>query len=318
MTAAAEFTVAVPTYNGAQRLPQVLDALRCQVGDLTWEAVVVDNNSQDDTAAVVRQAQQNWPSNSSLRYCFEPTQGLAFARSRAIAVATAPLVGFLDDDVVPARDWVQQAHRFAQEHPQAGAYGGQIHGEFEQQPPDNFHRIQALLAIREGGEQPYRYRAESLSLPPGAALVVRRAVWQDCSPAHPELVGRVNGKMLSGEDYEVLMHMHQRGWQIWYAPSLHSYHQIPAHRLERPYLMSLAQGCGLCICPLRLINISPWKQPAIMARIVGGNLKRLMLHYGTHGLATFQDPVLACEAELWRSAMMSPFFFLRQKLTSLV
>ena len=104
MTAAAEFTVAVPTYNGAQRLPQVLDALRCQVGDLTWEAVVVDNNSQDDTAAVVRQAQQNWPSNSSLRYCFESTQGLAFARSRAIAVATAPLVGFLDDDVVPARD----------------------------------------------------------------------------------------------------------------------------------------------------------------------------------------------------------------------
>ncbi|MGB5969814.1 MAG: glycosyltransferase, partial [Spirulinaceae cyanobacterium] len=46
-----DFTVAIPTYNGATRLPQVLDKLKLQTGieQLNWEILVVDNNSSDST-----------------------------------------------------------------------------------------------------------------------------------------------------------------------------------------------------------------------------------------------------------------------------
>jgi glycosyltransferase involved in cell wall biosynthesis len=42
-----DFTIAIPTYNGASRLPLVLDRLRLQVDleTVTWEVIVVDNNS---------------------------------------------------------------------------------------------------------------------------------------------------------------------------------------------------------------------------------------------------------------------------------
>lgn len=55
-----DFTVAIPTYNGAQRLPDVLEALKLQTGteSFIWEVLVVDNNSQDTTAEVVKAYQQ--------------------------------------------------------------------------------------------------------------------------------------------------------------------------------------------------------------------------------------------------------------------
>ncbi|NEO00072.1 MAG: glycosyltransferase, partial [Moorea sp. SIO3I7] len=50
-----ELTVAIPTYNGQKRLPEVLDRLRdcCQQDQLSWEVIVIDNNSTDGTAKLV-------------------------------------------------------------------------------------------------------------------------------------------------------------------------------------------------------------------------------------------------------------------------
>ena len=65
-----DFTVAIPTYNGEKRLPEVLERLRnsCQHAlrqaqrqPYRWEVIVVDNNSTDNTAKVVRSYQANWP-----------------------------------------------------------------------------------------------------------------------------------------------------------------------------------------------------------------------------------------------------------------
>lgn len=91
------FTLAIPTWNGAARLPQVFDCLGAQVGtaELAWEILIVDNNSSDATAAVVRQLQADWAETElgrrvPLRYCFEPRAGLAFARQRAVGELMGP------------------------------------------------------------------------------------------------------------------------------------------------------------------------------------------------------------------------------------
>lgn len=68
-----DFTVAIPTYNGASRLAAVLERLRSQVipAELSWEILVVDNNSSDDTATVVKDYIEGGKINVPLRYCFE-------------------------------------------------------------------------------------------------------------------------------------------------------------------------------------------------------------------------------------------------------
>ena len=148
------FTVAIPTFNGAKRLPLVLDRLRDQQGieNIEWEIIIVDNKSTDETKSVVESYQKQF--SGLLRYYLEEKQGAGFARKLAIREAKNDLVGFLDDDNIPALNWITEALKFAENHPKAGAIGSQIHGEYEIEPPPDFKRIACFLAITELGDQP--------------------------------------------------------------------------------------------------------------------------------------------------------------------
>lgn len=311
------FTVAIPTYNGEKRLPRILARLR-EVGrshsvksqtNFHWEILIIDNNSNDNTADVVREYQANWSDTYPLRYSFEAKQGAAFARQRAIKEARGKLIGFLDDDNLPDENWVAAAYAFAQAHPQVGAYGGQIHGDFEVNPPENFKRIQSFLAIRERGSQPHRYDPDNLVLPPAAALVVRKQAWLETVPSCPTLGGKAYGSMVQGDDYEPLLYMHKAGWEIWYNPAMHTYHQIPKWRFEKDYLLSLIRGSSLCIYQLRLIGAKNWQKPIITARIMLGSLRRATLHLLKYRRQVKTDLIAACEMEFHWSSFVSPFYF---------
>lgn len=310
-----DFTVAIPTYNGAARLPALIARLRSQLNPdaIAWEVLVVDNNSSDDTAAIVRQLQAAWEvGGTPLRYCFAPEQGAAFARLCAVREARGALVGFLDDDTLPDPDWLSAAYRFSHAYPAAGAFGGQIHGSFEVEPPSNFRRILAFLAIREHGSQPLQFCADRLQLPPAACLVVRRQAWCDSVPARPLLPGKLPGRFVQGDDYEPLLHLHKAGWQIWYNPAMQVQHQIPRQRLEREYLLRLAHGCGLATCPLRMIVASDRQKPVVMLRTLLGNLRRVVWHLLRYRSRLYTDLPAAVELAFFWGSALSPFYYLKQ------
>ncbi|NET60615.1 MAG: glycosyltransferase family 2 protein [Symploca sp. SIO2E6] len=310
------FTVAIPTYNGETRLPKLIERLRSQTGieHLSWEILVIDNNSSDRTAKVIQEYQATWQHTYPLRYCLETEQGAAFARQRGVREARGELIGFLDDDNLPKADWIFQAYSFAGKHPQGGAFSGQIHGDFEVEPPENFRKIQAFLAIREHGHQPKLFEPDKLKLPTAAALVVRQQAWEDTVPKRPILKGRLGNSMLGGEDYELLLYLHQAGWEIWYNPDMHSYHQIPPWRLERDYLLSLAHGCGLATCQLRLINTHNWQKPLVIIRTILGNLRRMALQFLKYRGKLKTNLIAACELEFFWGSLLSPFYALRMKM----
>lgn len=313
-----DFTVAIPTYNGASRLPLVLERLRQQTNTehFNWEIIIVDNNSKDNTREVVGEYQKNWPEQLPLRYCLETEQGAAFARLRAIREAKGELIGFLDDDNLPDSNWVAAAYAFGNEHPKAGAFGGQIHGDFAVEPPENFQRIQSFLAIRERGEKPHLYDPDNLSLPPAAAVVVRKKAWCETVPNRPILRGKALGLMVQGDDYEPLLYLHKGGWGIWYNPAMHTYHQIPGWRLEKDYLLSLIRGSCLCICHLRLINAKTGQEPIIMTKIMLGSLRRALSHLVKYRGKIKTDLIAACEMEFYLSSFASPFYFIKSSLVS--
>ena len=310
-----DFTVAIPTYNGAARLPLVLNRLRSQLNTdpFTWEILVVDNNSADHTAQIVKDHQTHWPATFPLRYCFEPQQGAAFARQLAVRTANGEWIAFLDDDNLPAADWLAQAYAFSREHPQVGAYSGQIHGEFEIDPPKNFEKIQAYLAIREHGPEPRLFNPAALNLPPAAALVVRKQVWLESVPSRPNLTGKLPGLLVQGDDYEPLLYIHKQGWEIWYAPKIHTYHQIPQQRLERSYLLTLARGCGLATCHLLMVNAHPWQKPTILVRTLLGNIRRLALQLIKYRGRLKTELIPAFEMAFFWGSLISPFFYLKRQ-----
>lgn len=307
-------TIAIPTFNGAARLPAVLAGLRDQEGTaaIAWEVLIVDNNSTDDTVAVVEQWQTQWLPNVPLRLIHETQQGAAFARLSAIADSRGELVGFLDDDTLPDVNWVAAAWAFAQAHPEAGAFGSQIHGDFEMPPPPRFERIAGFLAITERGKVPLRYEPAAKMLPPSAGLVVRRQVWLDCVPPRPFLRGRSPNSLLNSEDLEAIIQIQNAGWEIWYNPAMVLWHQIPARRVSREGLLFIVRSTGLARHHIRMLRFAPWQRPLVTLVGWGRDTVKLVHFWWQNRDRLATDPVAACELEFLRCSLISPFYVWRE------
>lgn len=310
------FSVIICTYNGAKKLPGVLDALLHQQGAaaLRWELVVVDNNSSDATAQIVRRYQRRWPGHIPFRYYFEGRQGLAYARRCAVRHGTAPLMGFLDDDNLPAENWVLEAWRFGQAHP-AGAYGSAISPLYEASPPQGFSRIASLLAIVDRGDEPFTYTRRRGVLPAGAGMVIRRCAWLAHVPEAPRLAGVTSRSLRTkGEDVETLSYIRDSGWEVWHNPAMKLRHQIPAERLQRPYLLELSRSVGLNRFPLRMVRWRRWRRAVMIPLYLVSDFRKLALYWLSHRRSLRDDTVCLCEFTLLKSTAVSPFYhWMRQR-----
>ena len=308
-----DFTIAICTYNGAQRIPAVLDRLRQQLDaqQLRWEVFVIDNNSSDSTAAVVRQYQQTWPTEIPLRYFFERRQGAAYARQLAMEKAKSELVGFLDDDNLPDANWVAAAYQFSQDHPHVGAYGSQIHGQFEGSLPDDFERIQSFFALTQRGNTAHVYHPRLRVLPPSAGLVVRRKAWLNNVPEQLILTGRHDEQMLTGEDLEAIAHIRQGNWEIWHNPAMKVWHQIPARRLQRNYLLPFFRGIGLSRHVTRMANMPVWQRPFMFWVYGVSDLSKALHHMVMYRTLLKTQVVPACELEFYLYSLISPLYIWR-------
>ncbi|MGK7872357.1 MAG: hormogonium polysaccharide biosynthesis glycosyltransferase HpsE [Xenococcaceae cyanobacterium] len=302
-----DFTVAIPTYNGADRLPTVLEHLKCQIDTegISWEILVVDNNSNDHTAEVVQKHQVNWSSSAILRYCFEPKQGLTYARQCAVEQAQGLYVGFLDDDNFPASNWVIAAYSFGQNNRLVGAFGGKIQGKFENDiPPESLSQVANYLAIRQYGSIPKRFDPKTLQLPAGAGLVIRKEAWLRCVP--PPTRG-INCR--GGDDYSISLHLHKHGWQIWYNPEMEIEHYIPANRIEKKYLSGIAYCYGLVTCEMLAILTPPHQRIFIFLKSFLGSSKRIILHLLKWKLKLRTDLGAAVELSFHWGNLISPIAY---------
>jgi glycosyltransferase involved in cell wall biosynthesis len=305
-----DLTVAIPTYNGESRLPKVIEHLQKQQGveNLKWEILVVDNNSTDGTAQLIQNYQTNWNHPYLLKYLSEIKQGAAFARAKAIQEAKSEIICFLDDDNLPAPNWIIEAYKFAVNNPQAGAIASRISGKFEVNPPENIKPIIFYLAITERGEKPHLFQPRKQGFPPTSGLVVRRQAWQDNVPKQPFLIGRVDSSMLGSEDAEALCYIQKAGWEIWYNPAMQIEHIIPASRLERNYLISLMESVGLARHHLRMLILPTWQKPFAFFAYLINDFCKFILYYIRYYKMINTDIITACELERLRATMISPFY----------
>ncbi|MEM9265058.1 MAG: hormogonium polysaccharide biosynthesis glycosyltransferase HpsE [Cyanobacteria bacterium P01_F01_bin.13] len=314
-----DFSVAIRLYNSASILPKILDALNAQtISDaINWEVIIVDNNSSDGTADIVQAYQSTW-NVCSLRYVLETRQGASFARRRAILEAKGGWVGFLDDDNIPSLNWVQSAYDFGKTHPQAAAFGSQIHPRYEVAPPANFNRIAPYIPVIERDEVvcfTTGWRAKSNLVPPGAGLVILRQAWLDYVPYPLTLQGPVGDSLeLKGEDVEALLYLKKAGWEIWFNPLMHIDHQIPSWRFERSYLLRFFHGIGLSKYAIRTVGLTFWQRPLFVLLFMGNDGRKLLLHLLKHHRHLQQDVVSTAELQMLVSSFLSPFYAWKHRL----
>jgi glycosyltransferase involved in cell wall biosynthesis len=100
-----QLDVIVPTYNRHSLLERALESLLAAElpTGLTVTVTVVDNNSRDNTSAVVNAFKPRF--EGRLNYLFEPNPGKSHALNTGIAATSGDLVGMIDDDEQIDRSW---------------------------------------------------------------------------------------------------------------------------------------------------------------------------------------------------------------------
>ncbi|HKU67472.1 MAG TPA: glycosyltransferase [Candidatus Baltobacteraceae bacterium] len=128
-------TIQLCTYNRATLLERVLDACFEQTVDAgAYEVVLVNDGSTDETPRVIARARER--ATCAFTVIEQQNSGLAKGRNAGIAAARGERIIFIDDDVLPLPNFVQEHLRSHEAHPLAIVRGGAINVEsFDDLPP---------------------------------------------------------------------------------------------------------------------------------------------------------------------------------------
>ncbi len=242
-------SVILCTYNRCYNLPDCLAALEQQEDcGLTWEVVLVDNNSSDHTRAWVSEYASQ--SQLKLRYTFCPEQGLSHARNHGIQTAQGQYLVFIDDDIRVSRRWLAAiVETFKSYH--CDAVGGPIHlsvplaelpGWITSHP-----EMPGFLGFRDFGAHPCRLDGIR-AFPFGGNMAIQKSVFARLGGFDPRLgrkgEGRRREELFKGEETEFFQRLAQAGGVIWYQPQALVYHLVTPRQLKRRYFLTLHYNAG--------------------------------------------------------------------------
>ena len=225
--------VVLPTYNRSDLLKAaLLSLLRAPLPpDLEVTIIVVDNNSKDDTAAVVSAIGRN--ASRPVQYILEKRQGSSHARNAGIAAATGDLVGFIDDDEQIDDSWYEViAREFAD--PAVSFIGGPYLPSWVSDVPDwlppGYHAVIGAIPPKPRAA----YGGDFSGILMGGNAVLRRSVFDRVGTYAPHL-GRRDKGLLAEEDAEFYRRLRKAGIHGIYVPELLIHHYIAPERLTRRY-----------------------------------------------------------------------------------
>jgi glycosyltransferase involved in cell wall biosynthesis len=233
-------SVVIGTYNRANLLGRTLTALQGQrtAPGLTWEVVVVDNNSSDDTRAVVRAASAAFP--VPIRYVFEPRQGISHARNAGVHHAKGGIIAVTDDDCRPTPAWVQNVVDSLQRW-DADALGGRILPEWSSPPPSwlaTDRHLQTSIAMLED-ENVRRvelgpWQRENGFRVWGANMAFRRSAFETAG-GFDTSIGVRGKKKYSHEDIAFVRKIVEAGKVVVYDPVSTVHHWVGPERMRKSY-----------------------------------------------------------------------------------
>lgn len=193
-----EVSVIIATYNGHSVLPEQLESLAGQVGDVAFEVIVADNGSTDGTV----QAAEAFTSRLRLRILDASSRpGQGFARNLGAGEARADKLIFVDQDDVVSSNYVAVMSRALDEHAMVGA-----RIDHETLNPGWVSASRRPAQVASLGSA-----LGFLSYAGGQTLGVRRAVFEQVSGFDPNMPGAV-------EDVDLCWRVQLAGGDLSYAP----------------------------------------------------------------------------------------------------
>ena len=247
-----DVSVVISTYNRCEELPGALASVLAQeTHGVRYEVVVVDNNSTDQTRAVVESFIARGATN--MRYIFESKQGLSYGRNAGIQAARAPLIAFTDDDVRARPDWVAAIKQAFDAHREVDLIGGKVLPRWQREPPTWLTREHwSPLALLDYGDAAFYVNAEKPICLVGANLSFRREVFDRIGLFSIDFL-RIGPS--SSEDHELEVRLWRAGRQGMYVPEIVVTAEVQTERMFKAYHRKWYIGHGKSMALMRLNEI---------------------------------------------------------------
>jgi glycosyltransferase involved in cell wall biosynthesis len=238
-------SVAICSWNRERLLRGTLASLAAAAPprSLTWELLVILNNCDDNSLAVVDAFRERLPIVCEV----EPWPGHSHARNRAVDIASGDFIVWTDDDVHVDRDWLCAYEDAFLRWPEASVFGGPIHPLFEGGIPSwlekGLHFCDSAFATRSvpQGEAPIVLKGDDL--PFGANFALRTSDQRRFR--YDSRLGRRPGRwIVGGEELDVIRAILASGGTGRWVPRAVVRHVIPPERQTIRYLRSYFVGHG--------------------------------------------------------------------------
>jgi glycosyltransferase involved in cell wall biosynthesis len=238
-------SIIVCTYNRAKSLRETLKSLAEMAvpSDTSWEVILVDNNSTDDTRAVIESFSRDAP--IPVRYIFEPRQGKSLALNTGIREAKGEILLLTDDDVVVDPHWLSNVKGAFDRYGCAGV-GGKIVPVWNCPKPswlvtEGPYKLNAAIVGFDLGDEPCEITMKTL--PFGANLALKKEVFERYGLFRTD-VGPKGERWMVGEETEFCRRLLRGGEQLIYAPQSVVYHPVEQKRTQKRYFQRWYFGFG--------------------------------------------------------------------------
>jgi GT2 family glycosyltransferase/Flp pilus assembly protein TadD/predicted O-methyltransferase YrrM len=210
-------SIIIPVWNKRELTEQCLSELARVTTGISYEVIVVDNHSTDDTAQFLNQLSgdiQIIRNSENLGFAKACNQGAQAARGRFLI--------FLNNDTIPLSNWLPALVAEVTSHPEVGIVGSKLLYE------DDTIQHAGVVFSREGLMPYHLYRHFHRDHPAvnqrrtfqsvtAACLLIRREIFETAG-------GFDEGFQNGLEDVDLCLKVSDKGWQIVYQPLSMLYH----------------------------------------------------------------------------------------------
>ncbi len=262
-------SVVVCTFNGARTLERCLGEVeRLDYPDL--EAIVVDDGSTDETAAIA--------ARHACRLISTPNQGLANARNTGMRAASGEIVAYLDDDAHPDRDWLRYLVATMQDHDFAGAGGPNL-------PPAGQDIVGRCVGESPGGPIHVLLSDREAEHIPGCNMAFVKKSLAGIGGFDPQF-------RVAGDDVDICWRLREAGHSLGFSPAALVWHE---RRGSVRAFLRQQRGYGAAEALLERKwpdRYGPDGHARWLGRLYGHGLSaalgRAHVYYGTFGSQPFQ------------------------------
>lgn len=258
-----KLSVIIPTTHPGF-LGEVLHGLSEQ-NDNDFEVIVVENGGR---CPAVGKALRNYGLGGCVKYVYHEPCGLNRARNRGTSVASGDIVALLDDDCIPAPDWVAEHRAVHSQFPELGVLGGRVELSFTVPPPSWFRGpFRSFLSeIDWGGGLRELGRSQWVA---GGNISFRKSLYDLVGGFRGDLglAGRQPPYLGNDESEFVARARAVADPGVLYSSRASVRHMIPTRRCEIRYLEQRRLGQGMSdVAWLQLLDPRGYRERA-MAKI---------------------------------------------------